>query len=793
MLCLAIAAFATARDQEQIIVLEEVLVLAQKRVQNMQVVPVAVTAFSGVDIEISGIQDAFDLSAVAPGLEVRQGGNANGPRFRIRSIGTHSSNFGLESAVGLYVDGVYRARQGSMINNLLDMASVEILRGPQGTLFGRNTLSGAVLMNTVAPGHHEREGFAEATAGNYNLVNFSAASSLSAIEDVLALRGSAFSSQRDGYVNDIGLGDNSHYDRDRWGVRLQALYTPTSSLSVRVIADYSEIDEICCAALVVQDNKRPVALPQGVQPYAGTDEVVRSLGGSVFTGDQFYNYETAQSLLPESRNEDSGISVTVEWDFEAATLTSITGYRSFESFSIGDADASDLDSLTNEASADQVAWTQELRLSGRTQGFQYIAGLYYFSQDLDTDSILGLGQDINGVFSHSFGYYADTGGKFPLQDVEEFPLPPLPLMYPGSGARNAMQQDHEAYAIFGQAECDLTSTLALTAGLRYTHEDKELDGVFTQGTAPEFTDNVIALPNVLDQFPAIAPQQPVDESLTDDQVTGTLKLTRFFDNFMAYASYSSGYKAGGTNTERIDPALDYVFGPETSQAFELGLKADFPGQALRLNAALHRTDIDDLQVNSVSSSGFVLQSVGAVHTWGGEVEVIWSPTDFLSLSGAYAITEGEVDKWENDLCWVAAGFHTNRPDPGDPTQGENTTTCDRSGDDLPFNPDHLVLSANLLFDVDESIDSFLLIEYSHVGEAKPESHDPFLGVPAYELLNARLGFEFTKYSTTATLWGRNILDEGYRLSGVDSIGQIGRVVATPREPATYGITLRKRF
>jgi iron complex outermembrane receptor protein len=756
---------------------------------------VAVTAFSGAKLQISGVKDMFDLNTIAPGLDVRQSGRtARGVVFRIRSIGTGSGNFGLESSVGLYVDGVYRARQGSLINNMLDVESIEVLRGPQGTLFGRNTLAGAVLMNTVPPSQDGRKGFAEVTLGNYDLLNVSGATSISAIDQVLAFRAAAFSSKRDGYVDDINLGDNTIVDRNRWGIRLQGLYTPSDSLSVRVIADYSEIDEICCTALVVQDNLRPVGLPPGATLYAGSDEVVRSLGGKVLTGDQFSDFVTAQNLLPASATDDSGVSVTVDWDLEAFSLISITGYRTFDAHDSYDADSGDLNSITSETTAEQSAWTQELRIHGDGVKFSYVAGLYYFSQELDNVSLLRFGEDINGLFSHTFAYYPGTNGQFPLEDISSFPLPSLPLFQPGSGARNSMEQDHEAYAVFGQLDYDLSEKLRVTAGLRYTREEKQLDGVFTQGRGPDYTDNVIALPIVLEQFYAIAPQDPVDESLRDDRVTGTLKMTWLVDyDTMLYASFSTGYKAGGTNTERINPQLDYVFDPETSEALEIGVKADFPEQALRLNAALHRTGIENQQYNSLSEFGPVLQNVGRLDTWGGEVELTWSPTDSLTLTAAYAATLGEVEAWKNDICWVAARFHTGRPDPGDPTQGENTVGCDRSGDDLAFNPDQLVITANQQFGVSDGVDGFLLVEYSYLGETDLQSGDPFRRIPPSTLVHARLGFRFENYGTDVTLWGRNILDEEHRMAGFDPIGEDGRVVATPLEPATWGITLRKSF
>ena len=616
--------WAQAQTQTQVQpAIEEVWVYAQKRTQNQQIVPVAVTAFSGERLETSGVEDMFDLGTIGPGLEVRQGGSASGVRFRIRSICSKSDNFGIESSVGLYVDGVYRARQGSLINNMVDVERVEVLHGPQGTLFGRNTLAGAVLMNTVAHSHDGRDGVAEVTLGNYDLLNVSGATSLSAIDEVLAFRAAAFSTQRDGYVDDIMLGSNTIYDRNRWGIRLQGLHTPTDSLSVRVIADYSEIDEICCASLVVQDNLRPVALPPGATTYAGSDEVVRSLDGTVLTGDRFYDFVTAQNLLPVSATDDSGVSVTVDWDLEAFSLISITGYRAFDAHESYDADFSDLNSLASETTVEQSAWTQELRIHGDGAQFSYVAGLYYFAQELDNVSLLRLDEDINGVFSHTFAYYPGTNGQFPLEDIASFPLPSLPLFQPGSGARNSMKQHHEAYAVFGQADYDLTDALKITA--------------------------------------------------------------------------------------------------------------------------------------------------------------------------AYAATRGEVEDWQNDICWVAARFHTGRPDPGDPTNGENTTGCDRSGDDLAFNPDQLVITAHQRFDVSEGVDGFLRVEYSYLGETELQSGDPFLRIPPSTLVHARLGFRFGNYDTDLTFWGRNILDEEHRMAGFDPLGQEGRVVATPLEPATWGITLRTSF
>ena len=774
-------------------VLEEVLVIAQKRTQSLQEVPVAVTAFSGEDLEISGIKDVFELDKITPGLSIRQGSTLRATTFRIRGIGTSALNLGLESSVGLYIDGIYRARQSAMINNMVDMAGVEVLRGPQGTLFGRNTLAGAVLFKTAAPSHDGAQGFAEVTAGNYDLLNLSGATSISAIEDVLAFRISAFSSRRDGFVDDIKLGDDLLHDRDRWGARLQALYTPTDALSVRIIADHSEIDELCCSALVVQENLRPVALPAGATSYGGSDEVLRSLGGTVFTADQFYNYQTARNFPTIQKNEDSGVSLTLEWELDAFTVTSITGYRSYDFQARNDADFNDLDTLTTSTITDMSTWSQELRISSEGEKISYVAGLYYFNQDIDQLETWMFGEDINDFFGHSFFWYDDTNVQIPLEDIPSLPRPALPLFTPGTGTRNDMTQEQEAYAIFGQADYYLTNTLMLTAGLRYTQEEKEMSILFTEGSAPDFTDDA-NLGIIAGSVPSFAPQDPVYETLSDDQVTGNIKLSWFInDSVMSYLSYGTGYKSGGTNMNRIDPAFNYVFGPETSEALELGLKADFPDQALRLNVALHMTDIEDLQVEYLGADGFYLQNAGKAETYGGEVELTWFPTESLTITAAYANTEGEFKEFEKSFCWRASPFHTGRPDPGDPTGGEAPVACDRSGDDLHNNPDLMVLTANQAFTVSEGVEGFFLAEYSHLGKAKSAYQDPIHTAQPYELLNLRLSLQFDRYGTALTFWGRNVLDEEYRSTGFDPVGSNGLVLAMPGEPATYGVTLRTKF
>ena len=210
---------ALAQDNEPSYI-EEIIVQSQRRDQNLSDVPVSVTLVSGAEIEASGIKDMFNMQQKRAGFDRRPKPNNHFFNFSIRGIGSSANNFGVESSVGLYVDNVYRSRQSSMINELVDIEAAEILRGPQGTLFGKNTAAGAILLRSVAPDSSSANAFINYTSGNYGLDRFSAATNIN-LTDRLTFRGTIFSSQRDGYVSDDALGDDLYNDRDRSGLRLQ--------------------------------------------------------------------------------------------------------------------------------------------------------------------------------------------------------------------------------------------------------------------------------------------------------------------------------------------------------------------------------------------------------------------------------------------------------------------------------------------------------------------------------------------------------------------------------------------
>lgn len=761
----AAAAF-TGSTLVQAQVLEEVIVTAQKREQSLQDVPIAVTAFSNEMLQKTGVRDMFELANNDPALIVSKTQTSTTSNFSIRGVFTSGQNFGLESSVGLYVDGVYRARQSSMINNLVDLGSVEVLRGPQGTLFGRNTPSGAVSMNSVRP-DHEGTGYLEAQAGDLGLLALQGAKSFSAIDNELALRATGFYQERDGYVDVVGLGEDLIDDRDRWGVRLQALYTPNDLLSVLVIADRSEVDEICCAAGNYKNNLVAQGLAPGAPVKTGSDQRVLNLGGTVIDQDDFFRGAVAASFLPESRNEDQGISVQVDWRAENFLVTSITAFRTFESWDNADVDFYDIDALIRSNDAEQEQFSQELRLSNETENFTWVVGAYYFEQDLDSvvDTMVG----------------ADTGGLVGVPAIA-FPA--------GTGSRNVASQDHTTWALFGQFDYNLSDDLVLTAGGRWTQEDKDMVNVFTEDASA-----------VLDfvspgwgfwLFPPLAPRADVNETIDDDQFTGTVKLSWFAtDDIMLYASYGTGYKAGGVNTDRIAAILPVAFDAETSESFEVGMKAEFPEQALRVNVALHRTDTEDLQTISFQGTGFALQNAGVAKTQGGEIDAIWQPLEGMSLTLAYAYNDGEYEDFAAGDCWISTPWHTNQPDP----RANGDGSCDRSGGLLSGNPENVVVaSARQAFPLGEGLTGYVFGEYIFTDERMTDvNNDPAKLAGSYELLNLRAGLILEQWDAEITLWGRNVLDEDYTNTISDGVAQDGRLIAYFNEPATWGVTLRKNF
>jgi len=851
---LAFSSTVAAQDDEAIF--EEIVVTVQRREQSIMDVPVAVSAISGEQIQAAGIKDMFDLQQNVVGLIVGQSQTSTSTNFAIRGVGSTANNFGVESSVGLYVDGVYRSRQSSLVNDLADIETVEVARGPQGTLFGKNTASGAIIIRTRRPSQ-DRDAHIDVTAGDLGLFRLAAASNFS-LTDNVAMRGTVFMSQRDGYVDDLVFGDDFYNDRDRWGARLQlGVNELGDDFNMRIIADYAEIDETCCVALSQVDGLvSQASLPTGV-PVFGSDAAIMQMGGTIFTdfpyppgffppnvrtGVGFEDYVVSYDSKPHSTNEDLGLSVEFNKGLgDSATLTSITAYRTFDTFDTIDADFTNIPLISRTNDAEIESFSQELRISGDIgDGSNYVVGAYYFGQEIDSQTFTG---DPSGPFGLLGTYIGATtpeiqqivdgvnlvsqltGGLYPTAGI------PFPA---GVFADDTVNQDQDGWAVFGQFDWSITDKFMVTLGVRYTDETKKITSSFVQTAQgpPTDTDALGLIFCQLDQppgcfaslppplqvppdfndpatfavfapfgfdgwgsydFPPLSPRPDLDERLSDDQTTGTVKLSWFpSDSTMIYASYSSGFKSGGTNVDRISPAFNPIFGAETSDAFELGLKGQYG--PVQLKVAIYDVEYDDFQANTFTGTGFNLQNAGKLSTNGFEFEMLWRPTDSTEIQANYAHNEGEYDEFTGGTCWDTYLFHTGGSDPGsggDP----DAEVCDRTGFEIPYNPeDRAFLALTQEIDLGANSSMFVRGEYSYTSSQFTDGDlDPFTKQASFEIVNLRLGINFDRIASTLTLWGRNITDERYFHGSFDQPIGLGRMNSYPAEPASYGVTWVSNF
>jgi iron complex outermembrane receptor protein len=826
--------------------LEEVLVTAQLREENIQDVPVAVSAVSGATLEDNSLKDLLEMQTSVPSLLVGVNQSSSTANFSIRGVGTGAQNFGLESSVGLYVDGVYRARQSSVINQLVDVEAVEILRGPQGTFFGKNSASGSVLMRTVRPSN-EQNGFVDMTVGNLGLVNLSAAGNYRVTDNTNA-RSTLFFSSRDGFINEGSSKDIN--DRDRWGFRQQFLYEGDNDLSLRAIVDYAKIDEVCCAALTLKDSFVASGRTENGAPVPGTDYILSMLGGTIFRSGSFADNSMAVNQLPRSQSKDRGVSIEVNKRVRDLDFVSVTAYRRFDTNDFIDADFSDVDLASRTYGAEQSMFTQEFRVSTNADNpVRLTAGAFIYKQDINSDDKLPLGSMLpNYVLAASKDLTTLVSaqpllGFMNLAWGTAFPAQFAPHIASGNIIHDQSTQEHEANALFTRVDIDISDQLELNIGLRYTSEKKTMLSTFEEsiptpgpgalnlsaigaafgiaeaqykaflgappGDGSGVTFNAaLAQMNPAPYVPALSvlfqpgwanctvtarfcPRPDINAKLNDDRVTGNVGLTfRPNDSTMIYASYGTGYKSGGTNTDRIGLGFDTVFDAEDSKNYEVGLKQDI-GNNLRMNLALYRMDVDNLQTNTFTGTAFNLQNAGVAEVSGFEAEIWWNPLDSLDLRLAYSYTDATYDNFDKGNCQISNIFHT-----GNVTEASQYLTkgyCNRNGDQLGNVPEHFAsLQAVKQFNIAGNGLS-VSAEYVYYSETfMISNNDPFALQDAVSLLNLNATLSMDN-DLELLAWGRNLTDESWFGTVFDTPLQDGKLSAYPREPRTFGLTLRKSF
>lgn len=442
---------------------DEIIVTATKRQTTLQDTPVAVSVTDAETIENARILDLNDLQSVVPSLRVNQLQTSTNTNFIIRGFGNGANNAGVEPSVGVFVDGVYRSRSAARIGDLPKLERVEVLRGPQSTLFGKNASAGVISLVTAEPSF-DREGYIEVGYGNYD--NFTGRAYLTnAISENVAFSLGGGFNMRDGYAEPAdGLSNLSSFnDRNRWNIEGQLLFEPSDTTSIRLIADYSTLDEVCCAITNFQNE--------------GAINAIRALGGRTADADDPFAREVFANKKSVNEVDDYGISLQVDHDFGFATLTSITAYRENDTFFDSDSDFTTLDILNTVSTRNDIdTFTQELRLTSNTDGpLSWMIGGFLFDEKVGATDNLIWGADARRYID----VLAGSPALFRTIEAANGFAPGTTFFGEGRNFLDDFTQDNTAWSLFGTVDFEVTDRLTLTGGLNYTDDDKSVSYVQT--------------------------------------------------------------------------------------------------------------------------------------------------------------------------------------------------------------------------------------------------------------------------------------------------------------------------
>jgi len=813
-------AFAQDSDQPQTRRgVDEIVVTAQRTEQSLQNVPVSVAAYDEELLDEAGVKNLKDLIEIAPGLMVYSTQNETVTTIRIRGIGTVGDNPGLESSTGVVIDDVIRSRNGVGFGDLGEIERIEILRGPQGTLFGKNTSAGLVQVVTKAPEYEYGVG-GELTFGSYNEAGGSGYVNLPLAEDKAAARLYVASRTRDGFIDNAGVGSESEaYDRDYTTIRGQLLFEPNADWRIRLIGDYSERDEFCCSGVPIITGPAAAFIP--VLGLFGDQSNWPAPGAADFEEyNAFYDDSYAQEI------EDSGVQANIEWDMGWATLTSITAFRTYESANAQDVDFTDASIAYRNIGDNRVefeTFTQEFRLNGATENFEWQTGIFIQDEELVRLDALRVGSSYE-QYINLLG--SSLAGQAPsptfLNDIIAasfspfFPSAPGTL-FPAGGGMNGdvYNQSAESVAVFGQATWSVTDAFDLTFGLRYTDEDKELTASFDTTTNPgcEFFQQPIAalggataasltplggleaiycLPWTTQRFDA----QGYDQERSEDEWIGTIKASyRFSPELLTYASYGRGYKAGGFNLDRsiegdlfrianggAPGTIDTSFPGEFVDSWEIGFKSQLAGNQLLLNGAAYWQEYEDYQLNTFLGTSFVVRSVPEVTSNGVELDLLYLPADIdgLTIQGGMAYNDSQYGEFAPGALSPI----------GQPEDIDNI-----SGQTISLAPEWFWTgSVNYEKPIAQNLKVTGFVSGRWVSDYNTGSDlDAEKEQESFALFNARLSLSPMDDRWSIELWGNNIFDERYVQVAFDTPLQSGSFSGFPGAPATYGVTLRARY
>lgn len=826
------------------VVLEEIVVTARKRQESIQDVPIAMSAFSGDQMREAGITNVKDLALQVPGLQIDDQSTA---QIWIRGIGQRDDSARLDSPVGVYIDGVYIARKDAQLLDMMDVESIQVLRGPQGTLFGKNTTGGAIVVNTRKP-TESLGGYIEGRAGNYGRRDARAVLNLPLVDDKLYSKISLSSVKRDGYLENVLNGQEMNSE-DRLAGSLQLRWLAADNVTVDTFLYYGKTREvqpgISCQWLNNSGYAggdallQSVAWPGDTQPVWSIDSQPMPPGFTDVSQTYKNDCDRSAALMDDDKvinnfqKAEYGLDnlmagVTVEWEInDSLTFKSITGYgdQELSSFSgLGDNDAtgglySGRDKTT-PSKRDQFSQEFQLNGSALDDRFQYTAGLFGMVENID------------------------DGETFQYRNVSALYLNPavVPgdqmLLLAPTYQRDNYELKNTTYAAFFQGSYDLTENLQFTAGLRWTAEKRETEllqqtidtGSFYNTinsagipgfnliniggqTLPLLASAVMPLnplQTIQDLFPTDANGIPVyplttptsykdDETWEEISPMASISYTlpyawledSFLDNAMTYFTYSEGFKSG--TFEPFGSSGLRSVDPEVVTNYEIGAKLDGFDRTMRLNIAAYHMKYDDMQLRQVqvdnnNSPVVVLDNASKSEITGVELELTWTPVAGLLIAAGASFNDYDfVDFEDRQLSAEATASFAPNP------------TVDRSSEGFAEVPDKTYNLA-VQYTWETSFGSITpRVDYSYVGEV-------FLGldpgswgvrdqasVDSYELVNARLGWVSPNRDWEVALYATNLTDEEY-FQGAAAVGDsVGTFLLQKGAPRMYGVELLYRF
>lgn len=809
---LALAQDSGAGEEEAS--LDKIIVTAQKREEVLQDVPIVVTALSEEMLEDSGVRDIKDLQNLVPGLTVTSTQSESLTTARIRGVGTVGDNAGLESSVGVVIDGVYRPRNGVGFGDLGEIERIEVLKGPQGTLFGKNTSAGVINVITKRPSY-QQSAEAELTIGNYGAVGVSGSYSDS-FNDMAAFRLFAAKRKRDGYLDvHTGAGprtETEDQNQDFHTFRGQLLLEPTDTLDILLTGDFSNRNESCCAAPTIIRGPT-AAILDALAPDSGVIPVANPFGREVWA-----NRSSAQFM------KDQGVSGQIDWEtpwFEGATFTSITAHRKWQSTNGIDFDYSTADLLyRNPQESDNFTrfdtFSQEFRLTGTTGSVDWLFGAFYADENLRRNEGYRVGSAYEPYLS--IALLSQINPALALSPTAPLFLSqasgrPFGTVFAGHSAADRYEQDSKSIGLFTNNTWHATDALDLTLGLRYTREKKELSSRYTNpngglGCGAMLTNPaqvvaaLVARGLTVAQASAAAPSvvgfaclpwtnvrhngRSTDQEREEKEWSGTLKAAyRFNEHVMGYFSAARGYKAGGFNLDRVQsnnglssgttgivPVNDTSFAGEFVDSYELGTKTTWLGGNLLLNATLFHQEYTDFQLNSFLGTSFVVRSIPKVTSQGLDAELLWQTGGWMVQTGlTYADT-----KYGDDVL----------PDAG---------LALLPGSRASFAPKWSVTgSLGYEWDMGSNLEASAHLGAKYMSDYNTGSDlDPEKEQKAYSVLNARVVLGRRDGRWDVELWSQNLTDAEYYQVAFDAPLQTGTWNAFLGAPRTYGVTFRVKY